>query len=439
MKKTFLIISREYLSRVKKKSFLLVTFLVPLLFLAMIVGSALLGSQDSISRSHIKVIDESGIILNKLEESTSLHFEAATLPAEEAKTQLKENEDQHLLIIPADILESEQMQLLSSQKASLFVQDAIQDQVDNIIKQTRLTQAGIDIRTLESLEPNVRITSLEITSEGDEQEANAGIAMGIGLFSTLMIYLTLFIYGSQVMRGVIEEKNNRVVEIIISSVKPFQLMMGKIVGIGLVGLTQFLLWIILSGALMTVGGMIMANQMPDTFNAEQMSQMSSANPAQAEMQNNMMQNIQNSFDGVNFPYLIGCFLFYFLGGYLLYSALFAAVGSAVDNETESQQFMLPITMPLIFTYILAFSVLMKDPHGPIGFWLSMIPLTSPIAMMIRIPYGVPMWELALSMALLAGGFILTTWVAARIYRVGILMYGKKASYRELMKWFTYKK
>ena len=439
MKKTFLIISREYLSRVKKKSFLLVTFLVPLLFLAMIVGSALLGSQDSISRSHIKVIDESGIILNKLEESTSLHFEAATLPAEEAKTQLKENEDQHLLIIPADILESEQMQLLSSQKASLFVQDAIQDQVDNIIKQTRLTQAGIDIRTLESLEPNVRITSLEITSEGDEQEANAGIAMGIGLFSTLMIYLTLFIYGSQVMRGVIEEKNNRVVEIIISSVKPFQLMMGKIVGIGLVGLTQFLLWIILSGALMTVGGMIMANQMPDTFNAEQMSQMSSANPAQAEMQNNMMQNIQSSFDGVNFPYLIGCFLFYFLGGYLLYSALFAAVGSAVDNETESQQFMLPITMPLIFTYVLAFSVLMKDPHGPIGFWLSMIPLTSPIAMMIRIPYGVPMWELALSMALLAGGFILTTWVAARIYRVGILMYGKKASYKELMKWFTYKK
>src|SRR5690606_19619188 len=308
MKKTFLIISREYLSRVKKKSFLLVTFLVPLLFLAMIVGSALLGSQDSISRSHIKVIDESGIILNKLEESTSLHFEAATLPAEEAKTQLKENEDQQLLILPADILESEQMQLLSSQKASLFVQDAIQDQVDNIIKQTRLTQAGIDIRTLESLEPNVRITSLEITSEGDEQEANAGIAMGIGLFSTLMIYLTLFIYGSQVMRGVIEEKNNRVVEIIISSVKPFQLMLGKIVGIGLVGLTQFLLWIALSGSLLTIGGLIISSQMPDAFSAEEMSTISSSVPNSAAFaqQNTLLDDVQGTLAGIDFPYLITC-------------------------------------------------------------------------------------------------------------------------------------
>jgi len=439
MKKTFLIIGREYLSRVKKKSFLLVTFLVPLLFLGMWGGAIALSIQDTGTVSTIKVIDESSLILSKLEESPSLKFEAADLPADEEKDRLKESENQHLLIIPADILESEHMQLLSSQKASLFVQKAIEDQVADIIKETRLTQAGIDIRTLESMEPKVRITSLEITAAGEEQESNAGIAMGIGLFATFMIYLTLFIYGSQVMRGVIEEKNNRVVEVIISSVKPFQLMMGKILGIGLVGLTQFLLWIILSGALFTVGGIILADQMPDTFNAEQMSQMSSADPAQEEMQNNIIQDIQGSLAGVDFPYLIACFLFYFLGGYLLYSALFAAVGSAVDNETESQQFMLPITMPLIFTYIMAFSVLMKDPHGPIGFWLSMIPLTSPIAMMIRIPYGVPMWELALSMALLVGGFLLTTWVAARIYRVGILMYGKKASYKELIKWFSYKR
>lgn len=438
MKKTFLIISREYLSRVKKKSFLLVTFLVPLLFIGMWAGAIALSIQDTGSLSTIKVIDESGIILSKLEGSANLQFEAADLPAEEEKGQLRDKENQHLLIIPADVLETEHMQLLSSQKASIFIQDAIEDQVEDIIKETRLTQAGIDVRTLESMEPKVRITSLEITDAGEEQESNAGIAMGIGLFASIMIYLTLFIYGSQVMRGVIEEKNNRVVEVIISSVKPFQLMMGKILGIGMVGLTQFLLWILLSVALVSVGGMILADQLPDNISAEQMSQMTQS-PQQAEIQNNIMQDIEGSLAGVNFPYLISCFLVYFLGGYLLYSALFAAVGSAVDNETESQQFMLPITMPLLFTYFMAFSVLMKDPHGPLGFWLSMIPLTSPIAMLVRVPYGVPAWELALSIALLIGGFILTTWVAARIYRVGILMYGKKVSYKELAKWFTYKK
>lgn len=438
MKKIFLIIKREYLSRVKKKSFLIITFLVPLLFLGMWGGIIALSIQDSGSSSTVYVIDDSGLIINDLKNTESLSFEKSTRSANEEKSYLQEN--QFLLVIPENILESQKLDLLSSQKASIFVQGEISNQVDNILRKILLNNAGIDIQTLDSIQPKVKVTSLEITEQG-EQESNAGVAMGIGMFASIMIYLTLFIYGAQVMRGVIEEKNNRVVEIIISSVKPFQLMLGKIVGIGLVGLTQFLLWIVLSGTLLTVGGLIIANQMPDAFSAEELSSISSSVPSSAAFaqQNSLIGDVQGTLAGIDFPYLISCFLIFFIGGYLLYSALFAAVGSAVDTETETQQFMLPLTMPLLFTYVMSFGVLIKDPHGPLAFWLSMIPFTSPIAMMVRVPFGVPLWQLSLSIVLLIVGFIFTTWVASRIYRVGILMYGKKASYKELIKWFRYRK
>lgn len=438
MKKIFLIIKREYLSRVKKKSFLIITFLVPLLFLGMWAGIIALSIQDSGSLSTVYVIDDSGLIINDLNNTENLSFEKATRSANEEKSYLQEN--QFLLVIPKNILESQKLDLLSSQKASIFVQGEVSNQVNNILRKILLNNAGIDIQTLDSIQPKVKVTSLEITEQG-EQESNAGVAMGIGMFASIMIYLTLFIYGAQVMRGVIEEKNNRVVEIIISSVKPFQLMLGKIVGIGLVGLTQFLLWIVLSGTLLTVGGLIVANQMPEAFSPEEISSISSSVPSSAafSQQDTLLGDVQGTLAGIDFPYLISCFLIFFIGGYLLYSALFAAVGSAVDNETETQQFMLPITMPLLFTYVMSFGVLIKDPHGPLAFWLSMIPFTSPIAMMVRVPFGVPLWQLSLSIVLLIAGFVLTTWVASRIYRVGILMYGKKASYKELIKWFSYRK
>lgn len=440
MNKIFLIIKREYLSRVKKKSFLVVTFLVPLLFIAMWGGIIALSIQDTVSKSTVNVIDESGLIFKNLVSTNSITFNEATGSTPEAKERLRNSENSYLLVIPKNILEKQNLELLSSQKANIFIQDEVRNQTENILRETLLKNAGIDLKTLESIQPHVKITSLEITEEGGEQESDTGIAMGIGMFSSIMIYLTLFIYGAQVMRGVIEEKNNRVVEIIISSVKPFQLMLGKIIGIGLVGLTQFLLWIVLSGALLTVGGLILSNQMPEGLSSEDLSALSSSAPSSAALaQGGFLGNIQGSIANINFPYLISCFLIFFIGGYLLYSALFAAVGSAVDNETETQQFMLPITMPLLFTYVMSFGVLIKDPHGPLAFWLSMIPFTSPIAMMVRVPFGVPFWQLALSITLLIAGFILTTWVAARIYRVGILMYGKKASYKELIKWFSYRK
>src|SRR5690606_4721015 len=249
MKKIFLIIKREYLSRVKKKSFLIITFLVPLLFLGMWGGIIALSIQDPSAVSTVYVIDNSDLIINDLTDTDNLVFEKATGSVNEEKSYLQEN--QFLLVIPENILDSQTLNLLSSQKANIFVQGEISNQVNNILRKILLNNAGIDIQTLDNIQPKVKVTSLEITEKG-EQESNAGVPRGIGMFASIMIYLTLFIYGAQVMRGVIEEKNNRVVEIIISSVKPFQLMLGKIVGIGLVGLTQFLLWIVLSGSLLTI-------------------------------------------------------------------------------------------------------------------------------------------------------------------------------------------
>jgi ABC-2 type transport system permease protein len=242
------------------------------------------------------------------------------------------------------------------------------------------------------------------------------------------------------MRGVIEEKVSRIVEVIISSVKPFQLMLGKIIGVGMVGLTQFLLWIVISVVLSTVGGSIMASKMSQSGQVQQVQQsMAAAKGANAvKTPDKGMSAIMESIESIPVVYTISCFLFYFLFGYLLYSAIFAAVGSAVDNETETQQFMIPVTLPLIFTFALAQSFIINNPDSSLSVWLSMIPFTSPIAMMIRIPFGVPAWQLALSMLFLVLGFVFTTWVAARIYRVGILMYGKKASYKELARWFMYK-
>lgn len=235
------------------------------------------------------------------------------------------------------------------------------------------------------------------------------------------------------MRGIIEEKTNRIIEVIISSVKPFQLMMGKILGIGAVGLTQFLMWIILTTAISSFAGGYLSKEI-QTNKTEKLSKPE----IKQDLNHSPTQEFFKAADTINFSYIISTFIFYFLGGYLIYSALFAAVGSAVDSETETQQFMFPITLPLIFTFIIGMNVIVNNPDSPLSFWLSIIPLTSPIAMMIRVPFGVPVWELALSMTLLVAGFIFTTWVASRIYRVGILMYGKKVSYKELIKWFRYK-
>lgn len=433
MHKIALIISREYFSRVKKKSFLLITFLVPLLFIVMWGGVIFLSTKDAETITHIKVLDESGLFSKQLESSNNLIFSTATEKIDTEKERINEdNKNQYLLVIPADVKENQRAELYSSASASIFTQEQISSQLNSILKTLQLNEAGIDTEILESIRPNIKISSKEITAQG-EKDSSAGVAMGISMFFSVIIYITLFIYGSQVMRGVIEEKNNRIVEIIISSVRPFQLMMGKIIGIGLVSVTQFVLWILLSGGLfMAIGFFI------DPGNLSSQMENLEGLPQADAMKSGMLLDVQQAMESINFSYIITTFLIYFIGGYLLYSALFAAVGSAVDNETETQQFMLPITMPLLFTYMMSFTVLLKDPNGTLAVWLSMIPFTSPIAMLVRLPFGVPTWQLILSIFFLILGFVFTTWVASRIYRVGILMYGKKASYKELFKWFTYK-
>jgi ABC-2 type transport system permease protein len=267
--------------------------------------------------------------------------------------------------------------------------------------------------------------------EDGEKASATGVKMITGYLTGFMIYFFVFFYTSQVMRGVIEEKTNRIVEVIISSVRPFQLMMGKVLGIGAVGLVQFLIWVVLSTAIYALGVGVLFK---DKIQPEQL--VNQQGIEQAVEVSEGLAFVQ-SIESVNFPLIIAGFLIFFIGGYLLYAALFAAIGSAVDNETDTQQFMLPVTIPLILAIIVTTRVI-EDPNGALAFWFSIVPLTSPIVMMVRLPFGVPAWELALSIALLVMGFIAATWLAGRIYRVGILMYGKKPSWKEIFKWMTYK-
>lgn len=435
MNKIFLIIQREYLSRVKKKSFLILTFLVPSLFIAMYAAIFFIYQSEDKSAKEFKVLDNSGLFENEFQNKSSIIFSYIQGDYEDHKSIIRKEKEQFLLYIPKDYLAGNPIEIISDKKPSLNVVNEIESQMENILQNYKLLAAGIDTAIIKNSKQNISIQAKQLTDEG-EKDANMTATYVVGFISAFLIYLALFIYGAQVMRGVIEEKTNRIIEVIVSSVKPFQLMMGKIIGIGAVGLTQFLLWIILSGGISAIAGQLMVK---DTETSQIM------NPDGTKKEISPNTNTEGpaklffkAAETINFPYILGTFLFYFIGGYLVYSALFAAVGSAVDNETETQQFMFPITLPLIFTFLVGMNVIVNNPDSSLSFWLSIIPFTSPIAMMIRIPFGVPVWELILSMTLLIAGFIFTTWVASRIYRVGILMYGKKVTYKELAKWFRYK-
>lgn len=432
MNKTLLIIKREYLSRVKKKSFLLMTFLVPLLIIGMYALVIALSISGGDNVPTIEVVDDSGIFGKGLKDKKSVKFNLSSQSLETAKQKVVADDDAFVLHIPENISSGGKLELFSQKKAGLSVISTIEDQLNDEMRNKLLADAGIDAATLDNIKPDLSVVSKELTLEG-EKDSSSGAAMAVGFAAAILIYMSLFIYGIQVMRGIIEEKTSRIVEVVISSVKPFQLMMGKIIGIGLVGLTQFLLWILLSGTLMTVATNVLFKDKMNVIKSE-MPAVQQQVPAQSGPGADIVKAIQT----VEWTYILPAFIVFFFGGYMLYSALFAAVGSAVDSDTETQQFMLPITLPLLFTYIMSFSFIVNNPDSSLSFWLSIIPFTSPIAMMVRLPFGVPGWQLALSIVLLIGGFIFTTWVASRIYRVGILMYGKKVSFKELGKWFMYK-
>jgi len=381
----------------------------------------------------VEVIDESGIFEKAFDNNKSVNFEISELSLTEAKKKVINNEDAFVLYIPKDISNEGSIEMFAQKKAGLSVISSIERQLNDQMRIKLLKDAGIDSETLDKIKPSLSVVSKELTIEG-EKDSSSGAAMAVGFAAAILIYMSLFIYGIQVMRGIIEEKTSRIVEVIISSVKPFQLMMGKIIGIGCVGLTQFMLWIVLSASLMTVATTILFKDKVEQVTSE----MPMNKQVEAVSTNGPGMDIVKAVQTVQWTYILPVFIVFFFGGYMLYSALFAAVGSAVESDTETQQFMLPITLPLLFTYIMSFSFIVNNPDSSLSFWLSIIPFTSPIAMMVRLPFGVPNWELALSIFLLIGGFIFTTWVASRIYRVGILMYGKKVSFKELGKWFMYK-
>tara|TARA_B100000787_G_scaffold162742_1_gene143803 strand:- start:190 stop:1455 length:1266 start_codon:yes stop_codon:yes gene_type:complete len=420
MRKIWLIIKREYLVRVRKKSFIVMTIVGPLLMVALMIFPAYLANQTQEVRTI--AIDEDGFeFTNQIEDTDFLHF--SKIPNQEAvllKNDFSKSNYYALLRIKEN-----NFTLYSNQQISLSVSKAIENQLEQIIEHQKLKAAGIDLDILSEAESTVRITTKIITEDGNTTKSKAEASMGIGFICGILIYIFIFMYGTMVMRGVIEEKTSRIVEVIISSVKPFQLMMGKIIGVALVGLTQFLLWILLTIAITSVAELMF-------INAGSMS-----TELSSTQQSSLLIELSNLTGGINLVQIFISFIFYFLAGYLMYSSLFAAVGSAVDAEADTQQFVLPITIPLILAFILI-QPIMENPDGPLAFWMSIIPFTSPVIMMVRLPFGVANWELALSMGILILSFVLTTYLAGKIYRTGILMYGKKTSYKELWKWLSYK-
>jgi len=437
--KIALIIRREYLTRVKKKSFIIMTILGPILFASLLLVPMLLMNITT-DQQTIAVVDESSIFESQLESRGNLLFSRVS-SLDDGINQLEKGTFDFLLHIQeAGENQANPVALLfNRQPPGLGTQSAVENQLQDILRNKLLKEtfqiSAEEYGAIRAIRINVSAQNIR---ERDEiREFATGLNTGIGYAAAFLIYLFVFLFGAQVMSGVIEEKSSRILEVIVSSVKPFQIMMGKIVGIAMVGLTQFFLWIALTLAIVTVAGIALAptlaqaevSQMAMDMEAMVPSEMTAGAAA-------MFENILAGAGNIDFVFIILMFLIYFIGGYLLYASLFAAVGSAVDNEADSQQFMLPITVPLLLA-IVAIPMIMQDPNGTVAFWLSMIPLTSPVVMMMRVPFGVPTWELTLSIGLLITGFILTTWLAAKIYRVGILMYGKKVNYKELWKWLRY--
>lgn len=444
MNKILLIIQREYFSRVKKKSFIVMTFLTPLLIAGVY---ALIGyfTYKGIKDTHdsVAVVSDNKTLTEQLQTDKNTSYTYLKSSLEAAKNDLNKSDYDYILYLPEFTLEEPKgIELFGAKQAGMSLNRRISGDIEELIRTQKLKQSGISQTDLDKLKTEVDITTKKIEATGDEKESSAGASSFIAFTAGIMMFMFIMLYGVQVMRGVIEEKTSRIIEVMVSSVKPFQLMMGKIIGIALVGLTQFMLWIVLTLAISTAAVSIFVNKddVKEIAAAQAQSQVTQANPqmAAAATQAGPIGDIQKSLAGLDIGKIVFVFIFFFLGGYLFYSALYAAIGSAVDSETETQQFMMPVMLPLLLGYALSLSVVTNDPYGSTAFWLSMVPFTSPIAMVVRIPYGVPTWELALSMAVLVAGFVATVWIAGRIYRVGILMYGKKTTFKEMFKWFTYK-
>ncbi len=442
MSKISLIIEREYLTRVQKKSFILLTILSPIIMVALMFAPIFLSQVSGDEVRQIAIIDQTGLYNNIYEDSEEYKFSYTQSTFNSAEALDSEREQPYAyVIITEDLLTNPKgMTIYSQKQVTNSCEMTIVSRMEEYLQEQKLLSYNIpDIQQIiDESNIELQVNTIRLEEDGEETQTSSEMVMIIGMVMTLVIYMFLLLYGGQVMSSVMQEKTNRIVEVMVSSVKPFQLMMGKIISIGLVGLTQLAIWIVFIVGISLAAGAIFSMG-ADPATVEEMvavtGQMNGVDTTQIEP--TAMQEITAMLGSINITQLLVCFVLFFIGGYILYASLFAAIGSAVDNEADTQQFMVPITFIIIFAlYAGIFSA--ENPDGPLAMWCSMIPFTSPIVMMVRIPFGVPMWELALSIAILYASAIGLAWVAGRIYRVGILMYGKKPGYKELLKWIRYK-
>ena len=439
MNKIALIAQREFLTRVRKRTFVVMTILGPILFAATIFLPALLLNSSKECR-RVVVVDETHSFCGILNNTPAVNFDNSycIYNINDVRKIFADSSKVSILQITTGVMKG-QVTLYSNTHPNSDVMADIAYELNSIVERSNMKANNLDPATIDAVKSDIKVEDV-VQNKSTSIEYN----QALGYASSLIIYMFILLYSVQVMRGVMEEKINRIVEIIISSVKPFQLMMGKVIGVSLVGLTQFLIWVVMSFAIFTFGSSQFYSKQINPTNAKVSTEqtmkrgtpeITNAAPSAKNVLTkadalNALQNVADT----NWPLEIGCFVFYFLAGYLLYSSLFAAVGSAVDQETETQQFMLPLTLPLVASLVVAAGA----PQSTAAMWLSIIPFTSPIAMMARIPFGVSIWQLLLSASLLIIFIFGTVWLAGRIYRVGLLMYGKKVTYRELGKWLFYK-
>jgi ABC-2 type transport system permease protein len=419
MNKTGLIIQREYLTRVRKRSFLLVTIILPLIIVGFYVGIIAVAISGNTTRQRIAVADKAGLLDGKdLQEKEFTFHLIAALPSMQSDYD-KQGYDGLLQIPDSGIDHPEAIKFQRKSEAGSGAQDDMNSILSGLISKKRMEAAHIDPEKIRQLTPDI---TLNATIGNEAKQSVSEVARGVGYSAGFLIYFILLIYGTTVMRGVMEEKTSRIAEVIVSSVKPFQLMLGKILGIGAVCLTQFLIW----------GGLIFVLQLIVPVIFPQLGQTLHGSGA-----GGMMSGFLVQAKALNFPLIVGCLIFYFLGGYFLYASLFAAVGSAVsDDAQEAQQLVLPITLIVVFSLVIMTKAA-ADPNSGIAVFGSIFPLTSPIVMMGRIPYGIPtipLWQVLTSAVLLIGCFIGSTWVCGKIYRTGILLYGKKVTFREMLRW-----
>jgi len=447
MNKIPIIIAREYIIRVRKKSFIIMSILGPLLFAAMMIIPAWLAQVEETDVKRIAIADSSHLFRNVIPETEYLKFDYLdNIRINDLKENFKSMGYYGVLYISHIVTyDPNSVIMYSDKQPSLATKMHISKYLEEYIRDQKLKTYNIENldEILKGVKTTINVRTIKLSEEGEEKESSTGIMMAVGYICGILMYMFLIFCGTMVMRGVVEEKTSRIIEVIISSVKPFQLMFGKIVGIAMVGLTQLLIWIISTFILVSIAQAVFFPEFSMTPTEQVISQdIMTATPSEGEQigsseEMNELRAALSTLKNVNFAVIILTFLFYFLGGYLLYASFFAAVGAAVDSETDTQQFVFPILLPLILGIIVLFSIT-NNPDSPIAFWFSIIPFTSPIVMMARIPFGVPWPEFFLSAGLLIAFFMGSTWLAGKIYRTGILMYGKKATLKEMLKWIRYK-